>query len=82
MPRPGQKPKRNELGTIGNIMILERELGKLEYRRAKLQERLDSPDVAAAEASALRAERDELESRRPQLIKLLDVENARLAAAK
>ncbi len=73
------KPKRDALGTVGNIMILERELGKLQYRLIKLRAVLESKTLDAAQASAFRAERDELESRRPELVKLLDQENARLA---
>lgn len=72
------KPKPDTLGAVGNIMILERELGKLEYRLIKLRVLLESKTLDAAQEKTFRAERVELESRRPELVKLLDQENARL----
>lgn len=78
MPTSHEKPNRKALGTVGNIMILERELGKLAYRVAKLQEKLASANLSNAEDAGVRAELDALEDQRPKLIKLLDAENRRL----
>lgn len=61
----GDLDGKRALGAAGNIALLERELGKVEYRRAKL---------AASEK-----ERAELDLQRAQLLKALDAEMARHA---
>lgn len=70
------KPRRDRVGVLGNIAILERELGTVAYRLAKLD--------AAGEGEALRSatERRDLLARHASLVSLLDSERARLEAGR
>lgn len=65
---PDPRDPRSPSGLLVNIGLLERELGSVEYRLAKLQ--------------AGAATRSELEAQKGQLLKALDVENGKLEKAR
>ncbi len=74
--------RRDGLGVVANIAVLERELGKLAYQRAKLEDGLAANKLTEAEAAQLRGERHRMQERHVQLVKLLDEENSRLKAGR
>lgn len=76
----GARARRGALGAVGNIAVLERELGKLEYERSKVDLALAASSAAAVgDRRRLEAERDALAGRRAGLLASLDAEHARQA---
>lgn len=73
------KERHDGLGVVANIAVLERELGKLEYQRFKVEAHLASDKLTPDQTGRLQMDSNLLQQRRTQLLKLLDDENARLA---
>lgn len=76
-PDVSQRPRREAPGMLTGLAILERELGLNEYARHQLEGKL-AQKLPAAEARRLKAELEELRTRRLQTLRLLDDLHAKL----